>query len=1080
MTLLAAFQTLLHRYSGQEDIVVGVPIANRNPVETEGLVGFFLNMLPMRSELSGDGMFRDLLARVRDTVLQGLQNQDLPFERLVEIVQPVRDLNYHPIFQTMFAFQNFPIEPMELSDVTMRPVFIDRGVSQFDLSLYMWKEDNRLVGALEYSTELFDRETMGRCARHFQTLLESVAAEPGHRIGAIRLLTAQERERLTTANAVRTDYPRDAVLPDLFQSQVARTPEAVAAVFEGQELTYVDLNRRSSQLAARLRGLGIGPGSLAGVYVERSLEMLVGVLGVMKAGGAYVPLDPAFPADRLAFMIDDAGVSVLLTQHRLAEQAQAELLPAGTSVEMLLLDDETTYSEQHVLELGRHGGSASAQPASAEDLAYVIYTSGSTGKPKGVQIPHRALVNCLLSMAERPGFTGRDVLLAVTTLSFDISALELFLPLLVGGRVAIVSRETAYDGNELMKALRANRATVMQATPTTWRLLLEAGWCKAKGLKALCGGEALPRELADRILATEAELWNVYGPTETTIWSAVDRVLPGEGVPKLGLPVANTELHVLDSVLEPTPDGVPGELFIGGDGLARGYLNRPELTAEKFIPHPFSDEPNARLYKTGDMVRRASDGSLEFLGRLDHQVKVRGFRIELGEIEARVEQHPSVGQCVAVVREDSPGDARLVAYVTRGAGSGPLPDANELREHLRKQVPEYMVPASFVWLEWFPMTPNGKVDRKGLPRPDLDRSDSKRDYVAPRDQLEIQLVNLWAKVLGRKSLSIRDNYFDLGGNSLQAARLFAQMEKAFGRSLPLALLFRAPTIEQIAEVIRQKDWKPMWSSLVPIQTGGTKPPLFLIHGAEGNVLLYRDLATALGPDHPVYGLQSEGLDGCTEVQAHIETMAARYLREIRTVQADGPYYLGGYCMGGTIAYEIAQQLHAEGQETALLALFETYNLCVNGNTPVHYRLYHPLQNLQHHFENLLSLRSRDRFAFLREKLRVEQGRLSLNASIMVSQLARKAGMQKALNYPHVRIDKINDRAQLEYEPKVYPGRITVFRPKKNFAGHTDAEFGWRGMAEGGLEVQVLPISPRAMMVQPFVRTLAERLGPYFR
>jgi amino acid adenylation domain-containing protein len=589
-------------------------------------------------------------------------------------------------------------------------------------------------------------------------LLEGIVADPDQRISDLPLLPVAERDQLLLEwNDTRVEYRRDDGIHQLFESQAERSPEAVAVVFEDDQLTYGELEHRANQLAHHLQALGVGPDTLVGIYMERSVEMMVGLLGVLKAGGAYVPLDPAFPQERLAFMLADSQAPVLLTQQRLLA-----VLPESEA-RVLCLDTDWPA-------IGRESEDRPVSAVKPTDLAYVIYTSGSTGKPKGVQISHRAGVNFLNSMGRQPGLTQQDVLLAVTTLSFDIALLELFLPIIVGARVVIVSSEVAADGYQLQERMARCGATVMQATPATWRLLLETDWPGSQQLKVLCGGEGLPRELANQLLERVGSLWNMYGPTETTVWSTVHAVESGVGPILIGRPIDNTEIYILDSRLQPVPIGVPGELYIGGDGLARGYFNRPNLTTEKFIAHPFSEEPQARIYNTGDMASYLPDGTIECLGRMDHQVKIRGFRIELGEIEAVLGQHPGIEESVVIVREDVPGDKQLVGYLI--ANQEPVPTVGELRSFLKQKLPDYMVPSTFVEIEALPLTPNRKVDRRALPAPDV----------------------------------VHDNFFELGGHSLLATRVVAQIQQEFEVDLKLMDFFKLPTIAELGKGIEGLLW----------------------------------------------------------------------------------------------------------------------------------------------------------------------------------------------------------------------------------------------------------------------------------
>ena len=646
MTLLAAFKVLLARYSGQDNLVVGSPIAGRNRVDLEGLIGFFVNTLALRTDLSGDPTFRELLGRIRESTLDAFAHKDLPLAKLVEELKPGRSSNQTPLFQVLFALEYLETPSLRLPGLVFEPMEFDLHWAKFDLSLTVSERSGGLRASFNYDTDLFDEGTIRRMAGHYQRLLEGIVADPGQPISQLPLLTEDERHQMLVEwNDTARGYPADRCVHQLFEEQVGRTPEAVAVVFENQQLTYRELNARSNQLARHLRSLGVGPEVLVGLYLERSLEMVVGLMGVLKAGGAYLPLDPSYPADRLGFMLDDARPRVVLTQRSLADA-----LPPHASA-VVCLDApiaQTAMSPADSSNRGDGPREVLGKP-SPDSLAYVLYTSGSTGRPKGVQIPQRAVVNLLTSMRREPGLVPEDTFLAVTTLAFDIAALELFLPLTTGACVVIATHEVAADGRRLARLLEDSRATVMQATPATWRMLLGAGWGGNPKLKVLCGGEALPRDLAERLLPLCAELWNLYGPTETTIWSAAWRVSPGQPI-LLGRPIANTQFYVLDRLHRPVPVGVPGELFIGGEGLARGYLNQPELTAERFLANLFRPDSSACLYRTGDCVRYRPDGCLEYLGRLDHQVKVRGHRIELGEVEVVLGQHPQVRERVVVAR----------------------------------------------------------------------------------------------------------------------------------------------------------------------------------------------------------------------------------------------------------------------------------------------------------------------------------------------------------------------------------------------------------------------------------------------
>ncbi len=796
MTLLAAFKVLLQRYTGSPDIVVGSPTANRNHPGLEGIVGFFVNNLVLRTNLGGDPSFVEIVQRVREVTLSAYQHQDVPFEKLVEVLQVERDPSRSPLFQVMFVLQNMELELPEMDGLRVSAAPIDSGTAKFDLRLSVYDQPEGLAGNLEYNTDLFDDATIARLLEHYRTILSAVVSRPQLRLAEIPLLSPAERQQMLLAwNNTHQDFPADRCLHHLFEAQVEKTPEAVAIVFGAQKLSYAELNRRANRVAHHLQSLGVGSEVLVGIYVERSLEMVIGLLGILKAGGAYVPLDPHFPAERLAMMLEDSAAPVLLTQEKLL----ASLPPHQAQVVCL----ESLFKQNGSQNGAAHEWLNPLCHVAPHHLAYVLFTSGSTGRPKGVQIEHRSVVNFLTSMAQQPGFTSSDVLLAVTTLSFDIAGLELYLPLVTGGRVVLADAVTAADGAALLRLLHESHATIMQATPATWRLLLAAGWHNTPGLKILCGGEALPGELAKEMLDRCAELWNMYGPTETTIWSSLLKVESTESMVPIGRPIANTEMYIVDAHLNPVPIGVPGELLIGGAGLSRGYLKRPELTAEKFIAHPFSDEKAARVYRTGDLCRYRRDGVIEFLGRLDQQVKVRGFRIELGDIESALAQHAAVQAVVVMARTDASGENRLVAYLIP---AGEAPAASELRAFLKARLPEYMIPSAFVFLDSFPLTPNGKVNRRALPEPEISRSEADAGFVSPRTQLEEQIAAIWQEVLHLERVGVHDNFFELGGHSLLATQVVARLQQAMAINLPVRVLFEAKTVAELAQRIETIRW----------------------------------------------------------------------------------------------------------------------------------------------------------------------------------------------------------------------------------------------------------------------------------
>ncbi|MFP5287403.1 MAG: non-ribosomal peptide synthetase, partial [Thermoanaerobaculia bacterium] len=807
MTMLSAYYALLYRYTGQEDILCGTTNANRRLAEIDNMIGMVVNSLVLRGELGGDPTFLELLGRVREMSIETQLYQDMPLERLVQELRPERQVSRNPLFQVMFHFHDANVPDLDFAG--LKATFLVRGnrTAKVDLNVIVIPRAEQRVGLgsaseedlhailhWEYNTDLFDAATMEKMIGCYLNLLAAAARNPELRLSELPLLTPEERAAVVAAgNETAAEIP-SRLIHQLVEESAARRPEAVAVSMARESLTYAELNERANRLAHRLRRLGIGPEERVAVCMERSPALVAALLGVLKAGGAYIPLDPGYPADRLAWVLEDSRAAVLVT-----ESGLVPTLPSHGARSLVL--DEVDLSDE---------SAADPMPlAEAENPAYVIYTSGSTGRPKGVVVRQGAVVSFLASMARRPGVGQDDVLLAVTTVSFDIAVLELFLPLSVGGRVELADRETVVDGTRLVQTIERSGATVMQATPATWRLLLETGWQGRPGLKVLCGGEALPPDLARELLGRVGSLWNVYGPTETTVWSSVHAVAPedpesGRPVP-LGGPIANTEVYLLDRFergAEPMPDGIPGELYIGGEDLARGYFGRPDLTAERFVPDPFSGREGARLYRTGDLVRRRPrDGALEFLGRADCPVKIRGFRIELGEVETVLSAYPGIRACVAVVREERPGDRRLVAYLV----SDEVLKPRELRAFLVQRLPEYMVPSDFVTLERLPLTPSGKVDRRALPSPDASaRVEDEVAYVAPRTPVEEALAGIWSEVLGVERVGAGDDFFNLGGHSLSAARVLSRVRSAFGIELPLSLMFDKRTLEGMASSVDEK------------------------------------------------------------------------------------------------------------------------------------------------------------------------------------------------------------------------------------------------------------------------------------
>lgn len=815
MVLLAAFNVLLYRYSSQDDILVGCPVAGRKQLETESLIGFFVNTLVMRGDLSGDPSFRELLGRIRNISLAAFANQDVPFEKLVQELQPPRSVGHSPFFQVMFDFHSLSSKSIGEQDWRLHDIDVDRGAARADLLLLIEERDDSLDVLLEYSTELFEPDTISRMLRHFEVLLKGAVRELDLRISLLPLLTEPERRQLLFEwnRPLQSHAGPDVCLHQLFEKQVELNPNAVALVFASERLTYRELNNRANQLADNLTRLGVGPEVLVGLCVERSVEMIVSVLGILKAGGAYLPLDPAYPAERLAFMIEDSRTRVLLTQDHLREKLPADLAEVffvANDGQLIDRDGSSPTAKESSREQAIYRQSESA--FSGKNLAYVIYTSGSSGKPKGVPVSHYNVVRLFETTEDSFGFGKDDVWTLFHSFAFDFSVWEIWGALLFGGRLVIVPYLVCRSPPEFYELLEAENVTVLNQTPSAFRQLSKIILGKNQGKElalrvVIFGGEALDlnslKDWFDRHGDQSPQLVNMYGITETTVHvtyrllKRTDLAWPAGSM--IGSALGDLQVLILDQHQQLVPAGVAGEIYVGGAGLSRGYLNLPELTAERFVPHFFSDEPGARLYKSGDLARFLSRGDIEYLGRADRQVKIRGFRVELGEIEAALSQYGGVHDCVVVSREDESRETHIVAYVV--PNSGPPLKTHELRSYLRKIIPHYMVPAFFVLLEKIPLTTNEKIDLRALPAPEKSRQDLSESFIEPRTDNERKLAMMWCDVLGRKEIGIYDNFFDLGGHSLLATLVLSRIDEAFQIDLPLRYFFEQPTVAGLAEFV---------------------------------------------------------------------------------------------------------------------------------------------------------------------------------------------------------------------------------------------------------------------------------------
>jgi amino acid adenylation domain-containing protein len=1059
-TLLAAFKTLLFRYTGQTDVIVGSATDARRRPELENMMGYFLDTFAIRSHPLADLSFADFLLQVRDSVLDGMAAAEVPFDRVVQAINPRRDTSRHPIFQAFFTVRP-PLPPLakgwalSQTDVTV-------GTSKFDLYLEFGDGLHNIDARFFYNTDIWDVFTIRRMAANLLVLLQSIARNPEEKLGFLEILTQEESDALLGPrgwNDTASEFPQ-VTLQSLIHDQIRRTPKTLAAVCGTERFTYEQLGAHQDEIAVQLRALGVTRGSIVAIAVDRSVDLLAALLAVLKLGAAYLPIDIHAPSERIALFLADAKPAAIVTQRQLVSQI-------GSSPQRVVLVDELRSTETSPARTGHINSSSlpesQAQSSdSLDDTAYLIYTSGTTGQPKAVEISQRSLVNLLVSMQKSPGFGSSDRLLAITPMSFDIAALEMFLPLISGGVVVIATREEARDPLLLSKAIQTSGCTVIQATPSTWRSLLLSGWnqernrsdTQAKTLRILCGGEALPRELANKLLATGCKVWNMYGPTETTIWSVIDPVRldsAGDfgGVP-IGHPIANTEAYILDSQLQLTPVGVPGELFLGGVGLAKRYRGQPQLTADRFTHVPSIG--GKLVYRTGDFARRQADGKILVLGRTDNQVKIRGSRIELEEVEAAVLKHPNVAAAAARAWPDASGGMRLSVYiVTR---QSPAPSPREMRAYLETTLPESMIPSDVVTLLAIPLTSHGKVDRAKLPEPIMEEMDPVQKEFGSAE--EDQLAAIWAQVLGRKYVGPTDNFFDMGGHSMLITVLQLRIASEFGHRIPMAELFHNPTVRQQAKLIRTfiRDNLTLTPGVIPLQPQGTGNSIFWVHYLNGN------LAEMIGTHRPFLSLTltSEDIAALGRTPT-LENIAQRHVQKILASQPHGPYIVGGLCASGILAFEIATQLKSSGQEVSLLVLLDARN-------PSH---------LERGGSLLLKLR-RTEYALeriFRTGLRKSAGdfrkRLFKRISIWANRTYAKTELGAA--------QEMIEAAALTYRPGKYQGKVLLLlasdRPPQ-----VDYLDGWRSVIAGEFHFRYVDGHHSELIRIPHVRGVAEAINSH--
>ncbi|MGI4835688.1 MAG: non-ribosomal peptide synthetase [Janthinobacterium lividum] len=1071
-TLLVAFEAFLHQLTGQTDLVVGLPAAGQPGADLPELVGHCVSLLPLRSHFRPDLCFGDYLRQRKAGILDAYDHQQLTFGSLLQQLPLAREAARVPLVPVVFNLDVGMEDGVQFEGLGHALSSNPRAYEVFELFVNASGAARALTLEWSYNTALFQPATIARLMAEFTALLQRLVASPAASLRELTTVTPTVPAAYQHLNATTQPYPATKPLGQLLAEQAAASPHATALEAGAQRLTYQQLHAQANRLAHYLRQRGVQPGDVVALAVDRSADLLVALLACLQCGAPYVPLDPSYPAERLAFLLTDSEARLVL--------ASAPLALASQSAAPVVLLAEARRA-------------ASALPAEAPALSldsasplYLLYTSGSTGQPKGVVVSHRNAVNFLCSMQQTPGLAATDRLLAITTISFDIAGLELFLPLLSGATVVLAPTEAVRDGRQLLQLLSQARITVLQATPTSWRLLLAAGWQTPLPLKALSGGEPLPPDLAAQLLARCQSVWNLYGPTETTIWSAVQRVRAGEPV-TIGQPIANTQFYVLDAQQRLLPAGQVGELCIGGEGVAQGYWRRPALTAERFLPSPFIPPPNGRLYRTGDLGQLLPSGELQCLGRLDQQVKLRGHRLELGEIEHALLALPEVQEAVVTLVPAAPGDERLLAHLVLAAGhpaatEEPRLRAARWRAALRHQLPAHLVPADYTCLPTLPRTLNGKTDRAALAAlaqrggPASAAAPAELAYVAPRTDTEQLVARIWQECLGSPApVGVTDDFFASGGHSLVAVRIMTQLERATGKRLPLAALFECPTIEKLAALLDQAGEAPAFSLLVPIKPAGSRPPLYIVHGAGLEVLVFKTLSQNMAADQPMYALQAKGLNGTETLPTTVQEIAAHYVEVLVAHNPTGPYALAGYSSGGLVSFEMATQLLAAGRDISFLGMVDAY---------AYQTIHHPSWYTNTWRSGLL----RARHLAFDLRLLLRRPRLVLRYSDSLTLLRKfytlvrynKAQRQLLPTYTlsaqAVVIQKIYEAAMVRYSLSAQSLHIHLFRSTEQLYYLDDVEhLGWKEFAQRGVTVHDIPGNHFSLFDTPHVYACAQAM-----
>lgn len=1056
-TLLVAFESYLYLLTKQNTLILGLPAAGQLSTGNYELVGHCVNVLPLKSNPERNSTFLEFLNKRKSEIMEDYDHQQISFGAILKELNMARDSSRIPLVPVLFNIDMGMDANVSFAGLEHELSSDPRSYENFELFLNVTGTEQTLIFEWSYNTQLFNSSTIQRMTNEFETLLEAIIADPQIRIKDISIQKKGAAKQIKAWNDTFSDYPKDKTVFHFINEAAIKNPTKTAVYFNDQELTYTQLNQQSNQFANYLIKQGVKKGDIIGLAVDRSPKMIIILLAIMKAGAAYLPLDPKYPNGRIDFMLEDSSTKYIITniKHNLNFKAKSTPL----------------FLEEIWPALKNYQQQCPSLSLNGNDLAYILYTSGSTGKPKGVQIEHHSLVNFLLSFQKAPGIFPDDKLLAITTISFDISATEFYLPLITGASILLVDSNTAKDGRELLRLAEEKEITIMQATPTTWQMMLSADWKNKLPLKVLCGGEPLSKDLGEKLLQRVKQLWNVYGPTETTIWSSIKQIIDINEPITIGRPIDNTQLYILDEHKNISSTGSPGELYIAGDGLARGYLNRDELTAEKFVANPFVN--GSKMYASGDLGYYIENGEIICLGRKDAQVKIRGHRIELEEIEYNLVQQPGIKAAIVCAQGENPNDQNLLAYIIPDN----LRETNETvnlidvtedqvqiwKNGLKELLPSYMIPNSYVTLNRFPTTNNGKIDRKSLPVPKKKIAENRKDhFVAPGNETEKLIAGIWSQFLSIDQISIQSNFFELGGHSLTAVRVMLAIEKKFGEKLPISTLFENSTIEKLAKLITGEKKKSKWESLVPIKMTGSKTPIYLVHGGGYNVLTFAPISKYMDPEQPIYALQGLGLYDKSKLLSTIEEIAQYYISEIREIDPIGPYALGGYSSGGLLAYEMARQLIEMGKEVSLLAMLDTSCDIIDTD--------------QSKIKNTLKINSRQfhrLFFYTKSLLTHPIKMLRYLKREIVNSVPNLINKDNELFLYEDEINKCYSIAFKNYKMKPLAVKVDLFKVKNRVYFIEDEEYyGWKKHALNGVEVHNIQGEHNTFILSPYDKEFA--------